>query len=77
MKPLTIICMSDTHEVHRELDVPYGDILIHAGGLTMFSRAPLRFSTLTIGWVTFPIAGRSSYLATMNSSWKPIHPGED
>jgi len=29
--------MSDTHELHREVDVPDGDILIHAGDFTMFS----------------------------------------
>ena len=38
MKPLTIVCVSDTHELHRELDVPNGDILIHAGDFTMFSK---------------------------------------
>jgi hypothetical protein len=37
---LTIVCISDTHELHRELDVPDGDILIHAGDFTMFSRSP-------------------------------------
>jgi predicted phosphohydrolase len=31
--------MSDTHELHRELDVPHGDILIHAGDLTMSSKS--------------------------------------
>jgi len=33
-----IICLSDTHELHRELVVPPGDILIHAGDFTFFSR---------------------------------------
>jgi hypothetical protein len=31
--------MSDTHELHRELDVPHGDILIHAGDFTTFSKS--------------------------------------
>jgi predicted phosphohydrolase len=31
--------MSDTHELHRELDVPDADILIHCGNFTMFSRS--------------------------------------
>ena len=35
-----VVCISDTHELHRELDVPHGDILIHAGDFTMFSRRP-------------------------------------
>jgi hypothetical protein len=39
MKPLTIVCISDTHELHRELSVPSGDILIHAGDFTMFSKS--------------------------------------
>lgn len=28
-----IICVSDTHGLHRKLDVPDGDILIHAGDI--------------------------------------------
>ena len=35
---LTIVCIADTHELHREIDVPNGDILIHAGDFTMFSK---------------------------------------
>ncbi len=35
----TIVCISDTHELHREVDVPDGDILIHAGDFTMFSKS--------------------------------------
>lgn len=36
---LRIVLLSDTHELHREVDVPDGDILIHAGDVTMFSRS--------------------------------------
>lgn len=36
---LTIVCISDTHQLHRELDVPDGEILIHAGDFTMFSKS--------------------------------------
>jgi Icc-related predicted phosphoesterase len=36
---LTIVCIADTHQLHRELDLPYGDILIHAGDFTMMSRS--------------------------------------
>ena len=39
MKPLTIICISETHELQHELDVPNADILIHAGDFTMFSKS--------------------------------------
>jgi predicted phosphohydrolase len=34
---LKIVCMSDTHGLHRGLDVPGGDILIHAGDLSPLS----------------------------------------
>ena len=33
---LTIVCVSDTHGHHAATDVPPGDVLIHAGDLTMF-----------------------------------------
>jgi Icc-related predicted phosphoesterase len=32
-----VVCVSDTHELHRELDVPAGDLLIHAGDFTFFN----------------------------------------
>lgn len=38
-RSVTIVCLSDTHELHREVDVPYGDVLIHAGDFTMMSRS--------------------------------------
>jgi Icc-related predicted phosphoesterase len=34
-----LVLMSDTHELHREFDVPDGDILIHAGDFSMMSRS--------------------------------------
>ena len=37
---LQLVLLSDTHELHREVhDLPPGDILIHAGDFTMFSRS--------------------------------------
>ena len=36
---LTIVLISDTHELHREVEVPAGDVLIHAGDFTMDSRS--------------------------------------
>lgn len=35
---LRLVLLSDTHQLHREVEVPDGDILIHAGDFTMFSR---------------------------------------
>jgi len=37
---LTIVCISDTHELHGELVVPGGDLLIHAGDFSFFSKRP-------------------------------------
>jgi len=37
-KTIRIICVSDTHELHREIEIPSGDILIHAGDFTFFSQ---------------------------------------
>jgi Icc-related predicted phosphoesterase len=37
---LKIVCLSDTHELHRDVRVPEGDLLIHAGDITFFSRRP-------------------------------------
>ena len=34
---LTIVLISDTHELHKAVDVPRGDLLIHAGDFTMDS----------------------------------------
>ncbi|GAB4027137.1 metallophosphatase domain-containing protein [Spirosoma koreense] len=31
---MRIVCISDTHSLHRQLAIPNGDILIHAGDLT-------------------------------------------
>jgi Calcineurin-like phosphoesterase len=40
---MRIVCISDTHELHPELVVPPGDILIHAGDFTFFSEHPWMF----------------------------------
>jgi Icc-related predicted phosphoesterase len=34
-----IVCISDTHEWHRELALPDGDLLIHAGDFTFWNHA--------------------------------------
>src|ERR1700734_3849634 len=40
MKSVTIVLLSDTHELHRDVEVPPGDLLIHAGDITFCSRDP-------------------------------------
>ena len=37
---MRIVCISDTHELHRDLLIPDGDMLIHAGDITFFSHQP-------------------------------------
>lgn len=34
---LTIVLVSDTHELENSVDVPYGDLLVHCGDLSMLS----------------------------------------
>ena len=63
MKPLTIVCISDTHELHRELDVPDGDILIHAGDFTMFSKS------------ASAILDFNEWLGKLPHRWKILIPG--
>src|ERR1700729_1583186 len=36
---LRLVLLSDTHQLHREVEVPDGDIFIHAGDFTMFSQS--------------------------------------
>jgi Icc-related predicted phosphoesterase len=38
-----LVIMSDTHERHREVEVPAGDILIHAGDFSCMSRSLAAF----------------------------------
>ena len=37
---MRIVLISDTHGLHRQLDVPSGDLLIHAGDFTFDSKPP-------------------------------------
>ena len=35
---MRIVLISDTHELHRELTIPHGDLLIHAGDITVLPK---------------------------------------
>jgi Icc-related predicted phosphoesterase len=39
MSVLTLVLCSDTHELHEDLVMPQGDILLYAGDLSFFSRS--------------------------------------
>lgn len=36
---LRLVLLSDTHQRHREVGLPDGDVFIHAGDFTMFSES--------------------------------------
>jgi hypothetical protein len=36
---MVLVLFGDTHDLHREVDVPAGDVLICVGDFTMFSRS--------------------------------------
>jgi Icc-related predicted phosphoesterase len=38
LEKVTIVCVSDTHGRHRDVFIPEGDILIHAGDFTHFGK---------------------------------------
>ena len=60
---ITIVCIADTHELHREVDVPPGDILIHAGDFTMFSKNAAAISDF------------NEWLGELPHKWKIVVPG--
>ena len=35
---IRVVCCSDTHGNHRKIDIPNGDIFIHAGDFTRFGK---------------------------------------
>jgi Icc-related predicted phosphoesterase len=37
---MRLVCISDTHNLHNEVIVPNGDVLIHAGDATNYGSAP-------------------------------------
>jgi hypothetical protein len=37
---MRVVCLADTHELHSEMIVPPGDLLLYAGDLTFFSKRP-------------------------------------
>ena len=60
---LTIVAISDTHQLHREIEVPSGDLLIHAGDFTMFSKS------------ASAILDFDEWLGQLTHRWKIVIPG--
>ena len=65
---MRIVLISDTHELHRELTVPPGDVLIHAGDITVMSERPWMYRHFDIWLGELPhrhkivIPGNNDYL---------------
>jgi Icc-related predicted phosphoesterase len=65
---MRIVLISDTHELHRELVVPHGDLLIHAGDFTVMSKHPWMYRHFDIWLGELPhrhkivIPGNNDYL---------------
>ena len=74
---LRIVLMSDTHEHHREVEIPRGDLLIHAGDITRhsFSSRPiLDFNDWLSGLPhrhKIVVPGNHDY-GFMKSSWRQL-----
>jgi predicted phosphohydrolase len=47
---MRIVLISDTHGLHHQLEVPSGDLLIHAGDFTFYSKPPSIVSDFN-GWL--------------------------
>jgi Icc-related predicted phosphoesterase len=60
---MLITSIADTHELHREVYLPKGDLLIHAGDITLFSR---RLSVLR---------DFNAWLAEVPDRYKVVVPG--
>jgi Icc-related predicted phosphoesterase len=59
----TIVAISDTHGLHREIELPAGDLLIHAGDFTMFSKSAAA------------ILDFNEWLGGLPHRWKIVTPG--
>ena len=64
---MDLIILGDTHGLHREVEVPTGDLLIFTGDFTMFSKSVRRSKTSTNGLGTFHTGGSWSCPAIMSS----------
>lgn len=60
---LTIVAISDTHQLHREVEVSAGDLLIHTGDFTMFSKSAAA------------ILDFNDWLGELLHFWKIVVPG--
>ena len=69
---VTIVCISDTHGHHRELTMPKGDILIHAGDFTLFGRDTPRNSTGNVQENDNPLLDFNDWLGSLDYKFKIV-----
>jgi len=69
---LRLVLLSDTHQLHRQIDVPDGDMLIHSGDFTEVREHWRRRPTSIIGLANCHTGTKSSCLETTNPFWRPI-----
>lgn len=69
---VTIVCISDTHGHHRELTMPKGDILIHAGDFTLFGRDTPRNSTGNVQENDNPLLDFNDWLGSLDYKYKIV-----
>lgn len=60
---MRIVLISDTHGLHRQLEVPSGDVLIHAGDFTFYSKPP------------FVVSDFNAWLGSLPHRHKVVIPG--
>jgi len=60
---MDLVILGDTHELHREIDVPAGDLLIFTGDLTMFSKSMAAIEDF------------DNWLGELPHRWKLVVPG--
>lgn len=69
---VTIVCISDTHGHHRELTMPKGDILIHAGDFTLFGQDTPRNSTGNVQENDNPLLDFNDWLGSLDYKYKIV-----
>lgn len=60
---IIIVAVSDTHQLHREIEVPSGDLFIHGGDFTTFSKS------------VAAILDFNEWLGELPHRWKIVIPG--
>lgn len=71
---MRIVCISDTYELHRQLTVPPGDLLIHAGGFTFYSKRPWMYRHFDLWLGELP--HRHKVVIPGNHEYQLEEPGE-